>query len=437
MRFLDAFDTASKILSSEAHVGKKLQPTHLFGFRLECVVPVTRYIAKLMQGDLEPVELRQAMQSALQNAPKCDQGTCRALCRAFEGAAGPQIHLIHEWESWECLESVNTTFEWSAAAHFGNMLAKAQRALSCCKCAKTGEINARTVQEGLSAWQCLTCRAIRESLNTPLKLELFTVTRNCIFEGCRVMFEMPQDKVKCSWCPSDTACTTHMKHMEDTVYCLSRCLSAYSSDKLKYRRQQLFPLGHEYAKAMLTWFKLWLRDTGSATSSTESTWRAANKQPDGGYVDVFNRLLDIQGTCLTSSDIPELMTACMPATVALVRLLNGEGIPNATCGSKKGIGFTRGGIQLSLLVRLTPVGLSEQEGLPDVRVEVGSHEAKQIGIRHLDHVLSLLSKQGKPLCIHAIDGPHDLGGSFMAWETVWLRKLLIEQMNFRRFQSSG
>uniref|UniRef100_A0A061QWC5 Adenylate cyclase 10 n=1 Tax=Tetraselmis sp. GSL018 TaxID=582737 RepID=A0A061QWC5_9CHLO len=438
-RFPAASAIAGEAMAAKGLVDGEAQLEHLLGIRLNSAVPLAWYVSRLMEGDVDPVSASSSLSAVVGRIPPGDRVVCRAVCRAYEGSWEPQSSpRVREWDSAGSLaDAGETVLEWCVVGHFYSILLKAQAQLDSIEPALHSEpSNTAEVSSALSSWRALTSRAIKESLRSPLKVELFAIARNCVYEGCRVMLPMPCSAVSDDGRGSSPTCSVTsdgIKHMENAAHCLGRCLELMRGEGLGSSGLHIFSAGWEYVAAMLKWFHWRLRIAGCAVAG------ARGQQPQdelalhgtsgaslyNGLAEVCSALIDSQRLSLSEPGAPEVLTACLPATVALARLLGGEGTPDAlplfpVFRTKHDSSFRR-----TVYVPTNPQlsgGPGSRIGV--ARVEIRSSEARLVGARHLDQVLRLLVKDGQPLDLGAIRSPADLGGSVVAWEALELHRCL-------------
>eukprot|EP00191_Tetraselmis_sp_GSL018_P012342 CAMPEP_0177620164 /NCGR_PEP_ID=MMETSP0419_2-20121207/26725_1 /TAXON_ID=582737 /ORGANISM="Tetraselmis sp., Strain GSL018" /LENGTH=379 /DNA_ID=CAMNT_0019119635 /DNA_START=259 /DNA_END=1398 /DNA_ORIENTATION=- len=369
-----------------------------------------------------------AIHSVIQKASRSDQIVCKAICRAVEGTIDPHNSL--RLQAWDIVEGIagaeKTALEWSALLNIHHFQVKAENELNALEESfQTGHTNVQATKHAHSAWRSLTCRAIKEATHTPLGLDVFALARNCIYEGCRVMFQMPPGEGMTEHKQRVLVTASGVQHLNDAAYCLERCLSMQHGKKGGLGDFDTFPSAHKYALAMLKWFKWYLCaiDQEALIRHEMAPSEQNERVPCHGPSEVCRDLLAVLSVVMSSSVNPELMTAGLPAAVALARLLNSEGSPESMPGLQAIKSNGPYGHRKTLFVPSQPRNFKDQKNHVLVsHVELGDAKARQIGAEHLKAAIALLSKNSQPLVMQTASSPQDLGGSTTAWEAVWLYK---------------
>ena len=164
------------------------------------------------------------------------------------------------------------------------------------------------------------------------------LARNLIEEGCRVLFPAPRKKD--GGLPSMLALTSlGLEHLAVVAETLSKCLKRWEVDRVNDSIGcSLLPASLIWSKSMLFWFQWQLVRAGLLSEEDIEDPRLLHglagwpRGPDlmstrhhGPIKAIASRLLLAQAMSMSDSNRTEPLTACLTSTIALARLLAGQG----------------------------------------------------------------------------------------------------------------
>ena len=236
----------------------------------------------------------------------------------------PQLHHRN------CLEGYGINFE---------QITRSQKMLHT-------EPVAAVSSEALSQWEehaTIATKNARAAFGFPMGC--VTIARACVDAGCRVIFLPPafdhhadamEDAVHTGAREPSTLVATPagVSHLQAASRSLSLCLEKWESKHMHHSFDFLmYPAMLLWGRAMLHWFQ-WrmvvagaMKDSEMEDSRMGAGVRGWDQGPalPAGLRCVCSRLLHAQALSMSDEKYPELLTACLPATVALARLLMGQG----------------------------------------------------------------------------------------------------------------
>ena len=308
--------------------------------------------------------------------------------------------------------------------------------------------------EALSQWAehvSLATKNARLAFGAPLGC--ITISRACLDAGCSVIFP-PVASARHGKSitktmdtgpsePSSIIMVTNagVSHLQAASRSLSLCLEKWESKHMHHTFEFLMnPAMLLWGRAMLHWFQ-WRLVTAGAMKEIDMEdsrmgagvrgWDQGPALP-AGLRCVCSRLLHAQALSMCDEKYPELLTTCLPATVAFARLLLGQGdvasepqiMPQGPdAGAAKGheVGS---GISSALTVPCKPViGAAVEGSVVEVcHVFPGAPRALSVACRHLRAVVSQIKINGHhlPEDLRLLMTKEQVGNSESIWEAVAL-----------------
>ena len=278
-----------------------------------------------------------------------------------------------------------------------------------------------------------------------------TIARACTDAGCRVLFPPGPCYRHAERIMKTMTAEPHepsilmvtkagVSHLQAASTSLSLCLEKWEGNHMHHSFDFLmYPAMLLWGRAMLHWFQWRLIAAGAMTeyemedSRMGAGVRGWDKGPalPAGLRCVCSRLLHAQALSMSDEKYPELLTACLPATVALARLLMGQGdvasepkiMPRGLAGAAEGHGVGSG-LSSALTVPCKPViGAAIDGGMVEVcHVVPGTPRAMSVACKHLRTVVSQIKINGDflPSDLRLVMKKEHVGNSESIWEAVSL-----------------
>lgn len=246
------------------------------------------------------------------------------------------------------------------------------------------------------------------------------LSRNLIHAGCRVLFPVTADNQT----GPQAVTALGLEHLKVASAALSKCLGFWESERIHDDIGcNLLPASLVWARAMLHWFQWQLQVAGCISPRdiedprlrhSVSGWPEGPALPHGPRA-ICGRLLVAQAMSLSDPGCPEPLTALVPATTALARLLVGQGRVFGTGERPKHTG----------IVPLEPVAPqasdTRQHTIRVLHVKAGSTLAFRVASSHLVGALRHIRVAGNAIKgIGNIRSISEVGDSETLWEAVSL-----------------
>ena len=306
--------------------------------------------------------------------------------------------------------------------------------------------------EALSKWEeqaALATKNATAGFGFPMGCVM--IAHACTDAGCRVIFPpAPCDRIgepimeTMTTEPREPSILTvtsgGVSHLQAASRSLSLCLKKWESKHMHHSFEFLmFPARLLWSRAMLHWFQWRLAAAGvmeenemddSRMGAGVREWDQGPALPPGRRC-VCSRLLHAQALSMSDEKYPELLTACLPATVAFARLLVGQGdvasepqiMPHGSAGAATGQGVGSN-ISSALTVPCMPViGAAIDGGVVEVcHVVPGTPRAMSVACEHLRTVVSQIKINGEflPEDLRHVLSKESVGNSESIWEAVGL-----------------
>ena len=278
----------------------------------------------------------------------------------------------------------------------------------------------RIAQEALQA----SVKAAALGLNVGCQISNSAVATSVIWEGCRILF--PES----SSAEASHLSAVSLEHLSNLTAALSECVDRWSSQGVNvFGEVHFLPSTLMWARSMQHLFQWVLRKSGAQLEAPLPVHLPAGLAglcgPSEGQFLRDGAAAACSGL-LTSQrigvDRGELTPGCLPATVALARLLRCQGccsILEAEC-MRTSIFLPEtmpewpsdpsGSISNDQLVSVVPVR----------HVSLGSSAAREVARQHLEAVLKIVTVRGRPIALTSVQGPADVGDSETLWTAVKL-----------------
>eukprot|EP00873_Tetraselmis_striata_P020689 jgi/Tetstr1/440953/TSEL_029222.t1 len=279
--------------------------------------------------------------------------------------------------------------------------------------------NATAAADALASLR-LAVKTAGASVEAGAQMPQACVVMACVAEGCRVLF--PGGAA-----PPAPPTPTALRHLAGVSEELSSCLQLWARWGSNVFGHSFLPSTMMLGRAMLHLFQWWLRHAGDGAYGRVAPEpihlllgaRAKKPQPAllHGPAQVASGLMMAQQHGAARG---ELLPGCLPATVALARLL------------LAGAGQCEPGLEAELRASTAMVAVALPPFLPDgdaepaigvQRVQFGSPSAARVAAAHLAAVLAHVTVGGQPLAPDKVEGPADVAGSASLWEAVGLLRL--------------
>ena len=301
------------------------------------------------------------------------------------------------------------------------------------------------------AWTTLASQALDQAITTPAVLDPWAIARTIIYECCRVMFPGPRPSNSGNW-----SCGSHgssgavaqadlgaefvtelgLRHMQGAVGVLSRALEHWE-EKNSSRFLPCLPAAGLFGRAMLHWFQWKLSIAGVPGAEVIEDRRAPvglrghERGPSlpVGLASVCSGLLMAQAVSVADEDNPEPMTACLPATLALARLLAGQGGPMSvprfplasSCQQDSSAEMSTAAFgKTHFMVPLLPPTGGSVSHQAVAQVEIGSPVALGVAHTHLEAMASRITVGGKKVVLAEVTSAEEAGDSETLWEAAQL-----------------
>eukprot|EP00873_Tetraselmis_striata_P026006 jgi/Tetstr1/446270/TSEL_033814.t1 len=279
--------------------------------------------------------------------------------------------------------------------------------------------NAAAAADALASLR-LAVKTAGASVEAGAQMPQACVVMACVAEGCRVLF--PGGAA-----PPAPPTPTALRHLAGVSEELSSCLQLWARWGSNVYGHSFLPSTMMLGRAMLHLFQWWLRHAGDGAYGRVAPEpihlllgaRAKKPQPAllHGPAQVASGLMMAQQHGAARG---ELLPGCLPATVALARLL------------LAGAGQCEPGLEAELRASTAMVAVALPPFLPDgdaepaigvQRVQFGSPSAARVAAAHLAAVLAHVTVAGQPLAPDKVEGPADVAGSASLWEAVGLLRV--------------
>eukprot|EP00873_Tetraselmis_striata_P009300 jgi/Tetstr1/429564/TSEL_019464.t1 len=368
------------------------------------------------------------------------------LCDAAEDAATATVtkvdmsqagFLITLWEcaeaSWEPLTSPRVQFQrqqrqaagtprkpWDHMAACLHHLHAASAAVTTLGPNAFQDSNAAAIAGALASLR-LAVKNASASVEAGAQMPQACVVMACVAEGCRVLF--PGGAA-----PPAPPTPTALGHLAGVAEQLSQCLQLWARWGSNVIGHSFLPSTMMLGRAMLHLFQWWLSHAGvgaygSVAPELVHLLRGPQaKKPHpaplrDGPVQVASGLMMAQQYGAARG---ELLPGCLPATVALARLL------------LAGAGQCEPRLEAELRATTAVVAVALPPFSPDgdaesavgvQRIQFGSPSAAQVAATHLAAALAHVTVAGQPLALTKVKGPADVAGSASLWEAVGLLRV--------------
>mmetsp|Transcript_2967 Transcript_2967/g.5349 ORF Transcript_2967/g.5349 Transcript_2967/m.5349 type:complete len:806 (-) Transcript_2967:111-2528(-) len=249
------------------------------------------------------------------------------------------------------------------------------------------------------------------SLASGLHVAQPCVVRMCVAEGCRVVF------------PSEAAPSVPaaLEHLTTVTESLSTCLAAWARSGVNVFGELAFlPSTMMWGRSMLHLFQWVLREAGLHPDSLEPVHLPeglAGFPAAAGGMEVVGPAAVASGLLLAQqvgAARGELLPGCLPATVALVRLLLG----NSCELLQVELRATRVSFPETAPICSSSVNNATKAAVREV--QFGSSEAREVAEAHLTAVLKSVVVADTPLQPNEVTCLGDVAGSESLWEAVEL-----------------
>ena len=292
-------------------------------------------------------------------------------------------------------------------------------------------------------WEYFTRQAIDAMETSRYFLYPLILSRNLIEEGCRVLFPAPCNKGESLPMPAPSS--LGLEHLTVVAETLSKCLRRWEDDRINDSiKCSLLPASLVWSRAILFWFQWQLFRAGRISEKDIEEPRLLHgvagwpRGPDVTYRPIkaiASRLLLAQAMSMSDSTRIEPLTGCLTATIALARLLDGQGdICVPTGGS---VSATLQRVPETLVVPSEPMlgesatGTRPSTCIPVVYVQQGSPCALETACSHIREVMSrCITVGGRTLGDPgAIRSMSQVGDSETIWAAVVLYKALRHKLS--------
>ena len=266
------------------------------------------------------------------------------------------------------------------------------------------------------------------------------VATTCIWEASRIVFPEPLTSQT-----SSLMSAAALKHLANLTAAISECVSLWTSQLVNVfdGEAHFLPSALMWVRSMQHLFQWVLRRSGAQLEAPLPVYLLAgvsgHSDPSGSPHSLREGPAAACSGLLLSQHIGasrgEILPGCLPATVALARLLCAQG-----CCGTLGAECQRTSIVVpeGFLVPSDPPssdpaalsdrgsdGMSQELHLMAVKhVRLGSQAACEVAKRHLEGVLKAVTVRGMPIALSGVQGPSDVAGS----ETLWLAVRLWRQL---------
>lgn len=270
-------------------------------------------------------------------------------------------------------------------------------------------------QQSLSKWRELMNSAMEKSFKASWVLEPMVIMRTSIHDCFHSIFPYSSEGLPATLPTLDAI---RIEHAVESCSIIRLCLQHWEKERTNKRGVSLFPAAMALGGAMLELFAWRLAQLSPLTAAADiaimshSTdirgWPcvAASGRKSPSLRGAVSRLLMAQSMSMEDADTPELMTACIPATTALARVLC-----DRTClpGHRP--------VSRHLLVPALPhiATAMDAQRTNVLQVLPGSAEAAKAAAAHLHSVLEHVEISGrsidattKPCSIDNFDGSKTL-----------------------------
>ena len=281
----------------------------------------------------------------------------------------------------------------------------------------------RIEQEALQA----SLKAAALSMNVGCQISNSAVATSVIWEGCRILFPESSSVSEAS------LSATSLEHLSNLTAALKETVDHWSSRGVNvFGESHLLPSTLMWARSMQHLFQWVLRKSGAQLEAPLPVHLPAGIAGLCGPKEGLFLRDGAAAACsglLTSQrigvDRGELMPGCLPATVALARLLRAQG-----CCSILQAECMRTSIVLPEAFPEWPSDLSgssndRRMSLPVRHVSLGSSAAREVAREHLEGVLKVVTVRGRPIVLTAVQGPTDVADSETLWSAVKLWRELM------------
>lgn len=275
------------------------------------------------------------------------------------------------------------------------------------------------------AWAASMERAAMESMKRTWFLDPLVISRNCIHEGCRVIFSPATSYARTS---------RAMQHLLSVAGILSKCLGHWERAHVGSGADDVsFPAAAIWGRGMLHWFQSCLCAAGALPQAHIEEARLRNgvrgwsraEALRPGISSVCSSLLMAQAVSMDDRQQPELLAACLPATVALGHLLRGDGLPSSNCSTASASFVQQIATTPSVHVPMhPPLILKDGDSVTVRRVLPGTRQAKDLARNHLRGVMEAINISGSYLAPDKANTLADVGNSETIWEGICLYKSL-------------
>jgi len=395
------------------------------GVPLQCTVALAKVMSFLMCGNIDASENLDELDATLKTIPESEQAGPIAMMRAIEGSWEPQCsRRVRRWAERQNARSTgHIPLEWIPVESYQRHLNTAYRHADLlrmhlhssdgCKASCAAD----SLKDSQTSWHAETLQAISEAKKVPWVGGLLGIARNCIYQGCQVIFP---HAVKMMGYSQFEATHLGMSHLEAATSCLQQCLNEYRHAA----GTSASPGVALYIQAMLGWFQWCLNETGYQQED-----RPRSPGSGTGLSDVCSMLLQAQVAAMASKTAPQLLTACLPATVSLARLLRGDAL--LMCSP---VGCTNTNRAISSFIPIH-ASISNVQAQPDLdclmaisvkRVIFGSNEAASIAANHLTEILRSINS-GRIIQSEQLQSVESLFHS----ETIWEAAALLHDLRAR------
>jgi len=407
---------AEEIVRDCWHNHSAADVTLISGIPLPCTVPTIWWMSLLMSGEANHELARKALREAQRSLPIRDHVGPVVFMRSIESLWEPSYsQRVKQWRLKPGIESHSVSpVEWVIVEEYFRELNEMQTTADgfahCLhifedRSPGTGE---SSVAEQLSSWV-----NIAHGLVEPTRISwnefLLVLIRAFVFEILRVILPPETASKRISVRISSVG----VQHMANAAQCLSECLQNCRNSGLNWSLMFTGSGRFAFAEAMCLWSQWWL---GAAGFRSMLKRKEQLKSIAMNAQHVVGALLRAQLLSTESQDSLEVLPACIPATIALARLLMGDGIPDSTsCRGKP--------IQHTAYVPVKPCFGDYHEHIDVEVVRLGSQRALEVAKDHLRSALSLVTDNGQPIMYENARSPKDLSGSEVLWEAVSLLQM--------------
>jgi len=406
-------------------------------YQVNQAISISWCYSSVFCGDLRRKDAHEALRTVYDELDdEQKERSCRIMT-IFAGIWEPQCsQRVMHWQ--ERAKSVRgprpaSNALWTMVGQFCDLMEEASQQRQCldgCFHTHPGRKDSRagSLKEEEDTWQKLLSASANVSVRLSMKIYPANVARNCIFEGCQVIFLAVR-----SWRELQSrdlvVSEVGMQHLSDASGVLSRCLQIWEFRSEGASRHHFLPCMLLWARAMLHWFqwRLWLcgelnKDEVTPIACPELWGPEDTCSP--GIRQICEALVEAQHRSISDEERPELLSAGLPATIMLCRLLRGEGLPRAkpqmpSRGDHLMDSDTSDSV--SVPANLKRAGAS-QGGGQFVNIIIGSLSALTVAQDHLGSMLSMLRTDGRYLPVDSAAGPSDVEDSETVWEAILLMR---------------